>query len=700
MKNWIKIFPLIIIFSSDLCSQWFWQNPLPQGNSILSISFPSELTGYLGTYGGAIVKTTDGGTSWTPLFHNINIGFGHLAFYNNNVGIAGSAMATQIARTTDGGLTWTTQSFSPYDLIASICILNDSCTYAGSSWGQLYQSSDMGITWILKCSLNPPSIINCWYFITPDTGILTNTGRIYRTTNGGLNWELQYNDSIFYSFSSIAFNDQNTGLVVGGGGNIRRTTNGGTSWDSIYGGTQNGLNAVMFLNSTDAFAVANATYQTNSIILRSTNSGLNWTIQNGLSWDNLKCAGAYGPNTVFAGGENGRILKYHNGDTGWTSVSSGFSQGMCDIKFFNNNLGYALANPDLGDSYARLVKTTNGGLNWTYNNINATNTLSGMSFIDANTGYVVGWSSQIYRTTNGGLTWADLSLNWQVSLNDVFFVNANTGFTVGSIYIYKTTNAGVNWSQQILSYDLKKIYFPSQNTGFITSGSGSILKTTDCGTSWTIITSTGLGLDDIFFYNDNTGWAAGGRIIKTTNGGENWVIQYNSQPTVGHSINFVNENIGYAAGSYGAIVHTSNGGTNWYPQDGYTSAYLTGVYFTDSCIGWIVGYYGVILHTTNGGISLIQKNNNYIPRSFSLSQNYPNPFNPNTKIKFQIAKSGLVKLLVFDVLGREIATLVNEQSQPGTYEAEWDGTNYPSGVYFYKLITPEYTETRKMVLVK
>jgi hypothetical protein len=97
-----------------------------------------------------------------------------------------------------------------------------------------------------------------------------------------------------------------------------------------------------------------------------------------------------------------------------------------------------------------------------------------------------------------------------------------------------------------------------------------------------------------------------------------------------------------------------------------------------------------------------------IPDKFNLSQNYPNPFNPSTKIKFDIPNFPLMKgvrgmsvrLTIYDLLGREVATLVNRQLQPGTYEVEWDGTNYPSGVYFYKLSAGDYIETKKMVLVK
>jgi hypothetical protein len=99
-----------------------------------------------------------------------------------------------------------------------------------------------------------------------------------------------------------------------------------------------------------------------------------------------------------------------------------------------------------------------------------------------------------------------------------------------------------------------------------------------------------------------------------------------------------------------------------------------------------------------------------IPETFSLSQNYPNPFNPVTKIKFQIpllrgveavgGRGVLTQLTIYDALGKEIAILVNQQLQPGIYESDWDASAYPSGVYYYKLESDSYTETKKMVLIK
>ena len=88
------------------------------------------------------------------------------------------------------------------------------------------------------------------------------------------------------------------------------------------------------------------------------------------------------------------------------------------------------------------------------------------------------------------------------------------------------------------------------------------------------------------------------------------------------------------------------------------------------------------------------------PLEYVLEQNYPNPFNPSTKIRFQISNIGFVSLKVFDVLGKEIATLVNEVISPGSYEYEFDATNLTSGMYFYKMRAGSFIETKKMILLK
>jgi hypothetical protein len=97
---------------------------------------------------------------------------------------------------------------------------------------------------------------------------------------------------------------------------------------------------------------------------------------------------------------------------------------------------------------------------------------------------------------------------------------------------------------------------------------------------------------------------------------------------------------------------------------------------------------------------LIKPISQEVPSEFKLKQNYPNPFNPVTNFEFAIPKNSLVKLIIYDITGREIETLINGQLSPGTYKAEWNAIKYSSGVYFYKLSTDNFSETKKMILMK
>ncbi len=96
----------------------------------------------------------------------------------------------------------------------------------------------------------------------------------------------------------------------------------------------------------------------------------------------------------------------------------------------------------------------------------------------------------------------------------------------------------------------------------------------------------------------------------------------------------------------------------------------------------------------------VRQHDNNIPIGYKLEQNYPNPFNPVTNFQFSIANCQLTILKVYDVLGREVATLVNEVKQPGEYTAIWDAANVPSGIYFYRLIAGSYIETKKLLLLR
>ena len=147
--------------------------------------------------------------------------------------------------------------------------------------------------------------------------------------------------------------------------------------------------------------------------------------------------------------------------------------------------------------------------------------------------------------------------------------------------------------------------------------------------------------------------------------GDGKLIQYNS-------------NFGII--SFESHIHMGTYGSDLYAN--MTGCYINGIMYGDTALTYI---------------NTISTN---IPETFKLSQNYPNPFNPTTNIKFSIVKTEQVILIVYDVQGREVQTLVNERLQPGTYEVSFDGSALHSGVYFYKLITDGFTETKKMLMIK
>jgi hypothetical protein len=148
------------------------------------------------------------------------------------------------------------------------------------------------------------------------------------------------------------------------------------------------------------------------------------------------------------------------------------------------------------------------------------------------------------------------------------------------------------------------------------------------------------------------------------------------------------------------VYVSNNNGTTWIQRN----EGLDNLYAWSSCILNNYVFAGTngnsVFRRPLGELIGIRPISEQIPSHFSFEQNYPNPFNPTTKIRFALPKSLFANLIVYDILGKEVETLVSELLKAGTYEVEWDASNYPSGVYYYKLTAGDYTETKKMVLVK
>ena len=203
--------------------------------------------------------------------------------------------------------------------------------------------------------------------------------------------------------------------------------------------------------------------------------------------------------------------------------------------------------------------------------------------------------------------------------------------------------------------------------------------------NWSAQTSgTANWLISVTFVNAATGWAVGGNgtILNTTNGGANWNAQISGTTFWFYSVNFPNTATGWAVGDNGIIRKTTNAGVNWAAQTGGTNYQLASVNFVNDTVGWCAGIFGTILKTTNGGLTFIKPTSTGLPDKFQLFQNYPNPFNPVTTIEYSLPRDRFVHLSIFDILGREVEVIVNEKQIPGTYEVQFDGSKFASGMIF------------------
>jgi photosystem II stability/assembly factor-like uncharacterized protein len=254
----------------------------------------------------------------------------------------------------------------------------------------------------------------------------------------------------------------------------------------------------------------------------------------------------------------------------------------------------------------RMIKTTNSGNNWFNISIfsNTAQDLNSVWFNNENTGWMCSTNDTLYHTTNSALTW-NRQMKLQSDGQKIFFIDSNTGWILAQPRLYKTTDAGLNWA--VVNTQMGQYFtFSSANTGWMASypGGGSIIhKTTDGGSTWAAQYSTSdfRVIYSLEFIDDNTGWAAGYRehILKTTNGGVNWIQQRdmgNSTPLV--SMDFIDNNTGWVTGGSGYSLYTLNGGTTWNQIN--LSAGSPKVKFLNSKTGWIIG--SKVYKTTTTGL--------------------------------------------------------------------------------------------------
>ncbi len=390
----------------------------------------------------------------------------------------------------------------------------------------------------------------------------------------------------------------------------------------------------------------------------------------------------------------------------WVQQYSGTTRALRRVRFINRNTGWICGDAGI------ILKTTNGGVNWINQSSGLSNKILADIFpVNENLIYAVGFFETFLKSTNGGNNWVILEngiFGNSHSYESCFFLNELTGW-IGTSFpgTRKTTDGGITFMQQNVNDIPEDIYFKDSINGNFSAG-GSVGKTTDGGNNWivTIISTGGIGLEDfkrISFINSLTGFIVGdaGTTYKTTNFGISWdSIGFISQNTnFIHSSQFANESVGYAGGG-GQIFKTTTGGRSWKLQNSGAIGFLPSVFCFSDSIVWVVGNPGHIWFTSSGGQTGINTISQNIPETFKLNQNYPNPFNPSTKIKFSIKIKGNYKLEIFNSLGQLMEILFDKKINEGEYEYKFDAGNYITGIYFYRLSSDNFTQSKKMMLIK
>jgi photosystem II stability/assembly factor-like uncharacterized protein len=696
-------------------SQWFWQSSVPQGNSLTGISVINSdnavTVGGLGT----IMMTDDAGTNWDINYHLAGP-YRYLTsvfFINENTGWV-TAYQGNVFKTTDGGLSWLSKSSAvPYP--QAIDFINENTGWITGIFGVNSKTTDGGLVWLKQDRVS--DYLYSVDFVNKDTGWTvggngSNGSVIFRTTNGAQNWVIQ--KTLTYGpLLGVKFIDENTGWAVGNSGLIFKTTNSGVNWVEIQLAQNINLSGVDFKDHNTGWAVGNSGFdEYKSLILKTIDGGMTWNTQDiegnaGLS--SVK----YKDNICWAVGASGAIYKSTD-EVNWIAHSRGVESTINSIFFIDTLAGWC------SGSRGTIARTLDSGRNWERQVSGTTYDLPAIAFVNRDTGWVVGGYEDMFtgskffikRSTNGGQNWITQDSGSFPQLNSISFISSNEGWISGvGGTILHTTNSGENWNFQFsgVTDNLLTIIFKDSANGWTMGQNGNVLKTTNGGTNWSNVVIPNIAnLKSMFFLNKNTGWiGAVVYIYKTTNGGNSWFL-YNNGIEVGsrfNSIYFTDENTGWGVGDryfgnrVGSVIKTTNGGQNWIDQPTNVEGELNSVFFTSANVGYAAGIGGTIIKTHDNLVSSSFLNSN-VPDKFILYQNFPNPFNPSTIIKFTIPTSGDVSLKVYDRLGKEVAELANGFRNAGTYEIHFDAAQLSSGIYFYKLVTNGNVNTKKMSLIK
>ncbi len=394
----------------------------------------------------------------------------------------------------------------------------------------------------------------------------------------------------------------------------------------------------------------------------------------------------------------------------WEKMEAPTDAYLHSVCFTDSLYGWAV-----GDGGA-IIHTGDGGNTWTLQNSGTENNIMSVFFLNRDQGWATSFnfSSSPYgtvllKTRNGGDTWtSEVYPEENIFINCILFLDSLKGWMGGSPHaLLRTTDGGISWLQAgidtsvLAFFPVLEIQFFDQNYGYACGGmfdiAGVIWRTSDGGDNWYAIDVSDAPADEVrglHIFDTLNVMGAGGDpdfgygvgLIRTTDGGQNWNYEELGFQGLAFDLDFRNDTEVWAPlGSRRKLIYSLNAGIDWTEIDSPDSTAIFDMTFPDSLHGYAVGYDGAVLRyhpPFNVGIN----SNKYTADHLFNLNSYPNPFSKSCTVEFKIPSLIIreipVKLKILNVMGIEVANLIDRKMISGDYAARFDANGLTAGVYF------------------
>ncbi|MCU7490693.1 MAG: T9SS type A sorting domain-containing protein [Ignavibacteria bacterium] len=736
MKKYFLIIALLLSASTFRAQTWKVVSGPDLKQAVSDIFFVSETEGWMSADSGVVYHTTNGGTDWAVQQTNTKKNLKKILFLDKNTGWIGTAEGS-ILKTTDGGGSWTESIFA--GLVPNIKFTYfDALCFTSSARGHivagkdkamyLFLTTDGGLSWTKEDSL-VSTVSQRWYdvsFYDENNGVIAGDkkDKIKYTTDGGKTWNLSpITDNMFGVIKSVRWLSSKEVLLMGEGNDftglpapVYKSLDGGKTWVKKTTGSYDRVKDSYFKNSTEGICVGSNGFS-KMFLMKTADGGETWSPAMGSFSVSLQAVTGFN-NVVYAIGTENHIFKSTDLGSTWSILPMKASTAIYSIQFTGGK-GFAL-------SRSSDIFTNDDGKGNLWNFTSSAGVWEGysMAFTSSSTGFVLKDNRHIVKTTDGGKSWNPVleavAFNAKNKIGGITFPDASTGYAWVSIndyseyHILKSADAGNTWNEILTipgpGYIGGGIAFFDASTGVIAGPKGWMIRTTNGGDKWDTVkvsnAPAGLetsGFKELCVVNQNA-WAISEKAIYySSDKGATWnYIDHGIKniDTTFYTLAFRSDGTGYVTCYDGTVLKTSDSGKSWQLDESlkgkyhfYSSAFDENgkIYFGTSN--------GQIISSTEGGVG-VRENSNVSPNGFMLEQNYPNPFNPVTSIRFTIPEGGLVRLTVYDMLGREVSVPVDQFLKAGTQLVSFNAQGLSSGVYYYQLKAGAFTQTKKMTVLK